>query len=137
MNRLQLTALLAPLCLAVPAEAARVDASAGLRVAASVVPFCQLSVAHSVATELVDGRAEIGMVREVCNTAAGYEVRADFTNLAGGTVTAGSDSMAVDALGNARFTYAEARHQRRLWRLRDACARQDGPVVVRLSITPL
>lgn len=139
LNRLLLLATVAlPGGLAAPAAASGADASANLTIAARVEPFCRLTAEHPDQLQLIDGRAEIGSVREVCNTAAGYEVRAHFSNLAGGTVTAGSDSAVVDPLGGATFSFGEARHQRRLWSLRNAVLRQHGgPVMVRLSITPL
>lgn len=124
--------------LAAPAAAAGADASADLRIAATVEPFCRLTADHPDQLQLVDGRAEIGSVRELCNTAAGYEVRAHFSNLASGTVNAGSDSAVIDPRGGATFSSGEARHQRRIWSLRDAVLRDSGEMVmVRLSITPL
>lgn len=138
MNRLLLIVLVALSgLLAVPAAAAGPDESAGLKVAAAAAPFCRLSADFPASVQLIDGRAELGSVRELCNTSAGYEVRADFTNLSGGTVTAGSDSAALDRLGRASFRHTEARHQRRAWRLSKAVVRDGGPVVVRLSIAPL
>ena len=122
---------------AVPAAGAGSDASAELHVVANVEPFCRLSAEHADHLQIVDGHADIGAVRELCNSAAGYEVRADFTNIDAGTVTAGSDSATLDSFGGAIFRTGEARHQRRHWTLGDAVLRAHGPVLVRLSIMPL
>lgn len=106
---------------------------------AEVAPFCRLySAANDSPVQIVDGQAQLGQVREVCNMASGYVVHADFTNLSGGSVAAGAETAAVDAGGSARFSYDEARAQTRQWSLVDAQQVQPGlPVYLRLSISPI
>lgn len=121
-----------------PGIAAERNASTDLMLAARIEPFCRLTAEPSVQLRLIEGRAEIGAVSEMCNAAAGYQVRAEFTNLGGGTVTAGADSAVVDPSGAASFSYDRARRQDRMWALRNAVLRQnDAPIIVRMSITPL
>ena len=102
-------------------------------------PFCRLYTAvNDSDVQIVDGQAQLGQVREVCNLASGYVVHADFTNLSGGSVAAGTETAAVDANGSARFSYDEARAQTRQWALLNAQEVQPGlPVYLRLSISPI
>ena len=110
-----------------------------IRLHADGAPFCRLySTAEGGAVEIVDGQAQLGQVREVCNLSSGYVVHVDFTNLSGGSVTAGTETAVVDANGNARFSYDEARAQMRQWALNNAREVQpDLPVYLRLSISPI
>jgi hypothetical protein len=102
-------------------------------------PFCRLySPDNGAALDIVDGAAQLGPVRQVCNLAGGYTVRADFSNLSGGTVAAGAEAASIDANGSARFTYGEARAKTNAWTLTQAQKLQaDLPVYVRLSISPI
>jgi hypothetical protein len=110
-----------------------------IHIHAEVAPFCRLyTAANDSAVQIVDGQAELGQVREVCNMASGYVVRADFSNLSGGSVAAGGETATVDASGSVRFSYDEARAQTRQWALLDAQQVQPGlPVYLRLSISPI
>jgi len=132
--------LLAAAVIAVASSPASAEAPARLVIYlhADVAPFCRVWAAESEnAVQLNNGQAALGTVREICNT-AGYVIRADFSNLNGGTVIAGGETAAVDAQGSARFTYGEARSQTRNWQLSGAQQVQPAaPVYLRLSISPL
>lgn len=140
MKRLGLLMLpaLAPGAMATAANAAD-SATLVIHLHAEGMPFCRLySTVNDSAVEIVDGQAQLGQVREVCNLASGYVVHADFTNLSGGSVTAGTETAQVDANGNARFSYDEARAQTRQWTLVNAQEVQSSqPVYLRLSISPI
>lgn len=140
MKRLgfSLLSALAVAAFASPANAAD-SARLVIRLHAEVAPFCRLySAVSDDAVQIVNGEAELGQVREVCNLASGYIVRADFSNLSGGSVAAGGETAAVDSSGSARFVYGEARAQTRQWALIDAQqVHPDAPVYLRLSISPI
>lgn len=123
----------------VPATALAAENSFTLHIRAEVQPYCQVwadSADASIA--LVDGRAELGGVREVCNTPFGYKVQANFVNLTGGTVNADGETAPVDANGEASFTYGQAQAQTRRWNLSDATTADAGmPVYMRVMISPI
>jgi hypothetical protein len=110
-----------------------------LHLHAEGAPFCRLySPANDSAVDIVDGEAQLGPVREVCNLAGGYTVRADFTNLSGGSVASGAETATIDASGTVRFSYGEARAKTSNWALTHAQKVQAGePVYLRLSISPI
>ena len=110
-----------------------------LHISAQVKPFCRIWADNTdAAIALVDGRADLGGVREVCNTRSGYKVQANFMNLTGGTVNADGETAAVDANGEASFSYGWAQAQTRRWNLSDAIAVDAAmPVYMRVTIMPI
>ena len=133
--------VLSALATAAMSSAAQASESATLviHLRAEGAPFCRLySPQNDAALDIVNGAAQLGPVREVCNLAGGYTVRADFTNLSGGSVASGAEAATIDANGSASFTYGEARAKTNAWTLTQAHKVQaDEPVYVRLSISPI
>jgi type 1 fimbria pilin len=108
-----------------------------LRLRAEVAPFCKIWVEGTDSINVVDGKADIGNVREVCNT-QGYSITANFSNLNAGTLSADADSTNIDILGLAQFTYGEAGSNTRFWRLSDATpVEPTSPVFMQVVISPL
>jgi hypothetical protein len=112
---------------------------AALHLQANVDPFCRVWSENDEQALQFDGdQADLGAVREVCNTAGGYRLKASFTNLSEGSIIAGSDTAVVDPAGTATFAYREARVHNRAWQLISAKRiSPDAPVYLRLSISPL
>ncbi len=123
----------------VPAAAQAEPSSLTLRLEARVEPFCRIWSDQNNQPLVFDGdNAQLGSVRELCNMPSGYVVRAAFTNLAGGSVLAGTENSDIGADGAAVFSYSEARLQNRHWQLINARrAAADTPVFLRLSISPI
>jgi hypothetical protein len=120
-----------------PAHAGKPD-SIRLHLRAEVAPFCKIWVDGSDTINVVDGKADIGNVREVCNTRYGYNITANFLNLNTGTLTAGAESTAIDGLGLAQFSYGEAGANTRFWRLSDATlVAPASPVYMQVVISPI
>jgi hypothetical protein len=138
MKRLGLCLLAAAAMAAIPSQASAAPSRLVIYLRADVAPFCRVWAPDDTdAVRLVDGQAALGQVREVCNTAGGYVLRADFSNLSGGSVVAGSETASVDENGSASFTYGEARAQTRNWQLTGAQeVVPNAPVYLRLSISP-
>jgi hypothetical protein len=113
-------------------------ATLALNLQAEVVPFCRIEQSNPDSPLMFfGGRAEIGAVRETCNTRSGYTVRAEVLNVTSGTVVAGDETAEIGPNGGASFSYGEARRQQRMWYLTNARkAVADGPSYVRLSISP-
>lgn len=120
----------------VPAYASNGD-EIRLHLRADVAPFCKIWVDGSDMINVVEGKADIGNVREVCNT-QGYNITANFSNLNAGTLTAGAESTAIDGFGLAQFTYDEAGSNTRFWRLSDATpVAPASPVFMQVVISPI
>ena len=132
MHHLKYLAGLATICASAPAFAE--PASASLSLSASVQSFCRIDTSELV----VDESGAIGAVRNTCNLASAYAVRASFTNLIGGQVSADDEFAPIDNWGTATFVSNGPRRQTRLWRLVEA-QRLDStaPVIVRFSISPI
>lgn len=109
-----------------------------LHLRAEVAPFCKIWFDGSDEINVIDGKAEIGNVREVCNTRYGYNIKASFINLNAGTLTAGTESAAIDGFGLAEFNYGQAGANTRFWRLSDATpAVPASPVYMQVVISPI
>ena len=132
MRWLAISTGLALACSSAPALAEPASATLGL--SAYVQSFCRIDAPERV----VDENGAIGSVRNTCNLASPYSVRATFTNLIGGRVSADNEIAAVDSLGSASFISDGPRRQTRLWRLLEGQRRdEDAPVIVRFSILPI
>ncbi|GAA4034440.1 hypothetical protein GCM10022281_13200 [Sphingomonas rosea] len=115
---------------AASAEPTEADLSLG----AEVRSFCKIDAPAGDVGE--DGA--IGLVAETCNMPGVYRVSASFTNLAAGTVRAGTERAAIGDDGVAIFTASGPRRLQRFWALE--AARQvdrSQPVRVHLSVMPL
>lgn len=110
-----------------------------LRLRANVAPFCKIWFDNgNESINIVNGSADIGSVREVCNTRFGYTIQANFVNLNTGTLNAGGDTAAVDNMGMAKFNYGEAGANTRFWRLSDASpVAPASPVYMQVVISPI
>ena len=107
-----------------------------LRLTARVESFCRIEGANQDALT-IENVTSLGTIREVCNSQAGYIVRAAFVNLSQGTVIAGADQSGIED-GVAEFRYSQAQVQQREWRLRDAVkANAAEPVYLMVSIQPI
>lgn len=127
--------LLAAACLSSSPAIAR-PGQVNLRLTAHVESFCRIEGANQDAL-MIEGITSLGTIREVCNSQAGYIVRASFVNLSGGVVVAGADQSGVEG-GIAEFRYSQAQVQQREWRLRDAVkTNADEPVYLMVSIQPI
>jgi hypothetical protein len=102
----------------------------------AVVPaYCQIGSPSAPTLSLVDGSAEIGAVREVCNTSGGSQVTAHFSNLSTGTLQVGGQSVAIQN-GEAVLSTDKPEVQTADWRLANAQpVDPNAPVTVELSIT--
>ena len=131
--------LLATACLSSSPAIAR-PGQVNLRLTAHVESFCRIEGANQDAL-MVEGitslGTSLGTIREVCNSQAGYIVRASFVNLSGGVVVAGTDQSGVEG-GIAEFRYSQAQVQQRERHLRDAVkTHADEPVYLMVSIQPI
>lgn len=132
--------LLAASMAAYPAAAvASPNDTINLRLRANVAPFCKIWFDNAnESINIVNGSADIGSVREVCNTHFGYTIQANFVNLNIGTLNAGGDTAAVDNMGMAKFNYGEAGANTRFWRLSDASpVAPASPVYMQVVISPI
>ena len=102
----------------------------------AVVPaYCQIGSPADPTLNLVDGSADIGAVREVCNTSGGSQVTAHFSNLSTGTLQVGGQSVAIT---NGEVILSTDRPEVEMadWRLANAQpVDPNAPVTVELSIT--
>lgn len=122
-------------CLASSPVAAR-PGEASLTLTARVESFCRIDGGNQDALT-IESITSLGTIREVCNSRAGYIVRASFVNLSQGTVFAGADQSGIED-GIAEFRYSQAQVQQREWRLRDAVkADAQAPVYLMVSIQPI
>jgi len=132
--------LLAVSAAAYPAAAvAAPNDTIALRLRANVAPFCKIWFDNAnESINIVNGSADIGSVREVCNTRFGYTIQANFVNLNTGTLNAGGETTAVDNMGMAKFNYGEAGANTRVWRLSDASpVATASPVYMQVVISPI
>jgi hypothetical protein len=75
-----------------------------------VEPFCRLwTEAAEEPIQFNGADAQLGSVREVCNTSGGYTVRAAFTNVSDGSVVADGETADVAEDGTASFRYGRGR----------------------------
>lgn len=128
------------LCVAMtsPAIASGADSSRGFLLSAKADSFCRIDAPRAATVALRDGAADLGMVTESCNAAAGYVIRAEFENLRQGMIKVGDERATVDEQGSASFSYDQAQRQQRRWLLEQAAPVHAGaPVFIRLSIAPL
>jgi hypothetical protein len=121
-----------------PAAAQAADQETTFRILAVVQPFCRITVASGEnGAEAVNGRADFGPVRELCNTPGGYVVRAQFRNLNQGSLVAGESRLPIAADGSVEFTSEMARLRVRNWSVVDLAEQTDQRVYLRVSISPL
>lgn len=135
---LSVSCLTVALALPVAASAQSNDNERVVKLSARVQTFCRIS--HQLgdgAADLVGGEARLGPVRELCNSARGYQVRAQFMNLTSGTLITGDESFAVAADGLVEFGSPEARSRIREWRVVNADLGQPRPIYLRVSISPI
>lgn len=119
---------------AVASSASARPAEARLSLAAEVASFCKIDAP----APMVSASGDIGMVAEVCNAPGAYQVRASFTNLAAGVVTAGDQQAAIDATGAATFVRSGPRRQQQAWSLKAARSTDPSrPILVHLSVMPM
>lgn len=131
--------LIAPGLACLWAGPAMASDSVSFRIRAEVAPFCRLWAEQdpSASIRLDGAQAQLGAVREVCNMAGGYVVRARFSGLSSASVMAGDDVRALDADGTVSFRNHEAGARTRAWRLADARGDENAPITMRLTISPL
>ena len=121
-----------------PTSASAHGGSHTVNLRAEVQLHCQVgSDSVDTAIELVDGRADLGDVREICNSPSGYQLLVKLVNLDGGTLSADGEEVAVDATGEAIFTSREAQMRTRHWVLNGASTIDSAmPAYMRVSIVP-
>ncbi len=135
---LSVTSLAAALALPVAAAAQSGDAERVVKISARVQSFCRIT--HQLGdgeAALVGGEARLGPVRELCNSARGYQVRAQFINLTSGTLFTGDESFPVAENGLVEFGSPEARSRVREWRVVNAGLSEPRPIYLRVSISPI
>lgn len=142
MNRTSVlaTLLTTATLVAMPAAAMAADGSSvGIYLRADVRPFCRIQSELGESPALfIDGAAELGSVREVCNTPGGYNIDVQLINVASGTLVHGADVQTLDSDGHARIQWGTARARTAPWRLTQAALRQeDAPIYLRVSISPI
>lgn len=123
---------------AAPAVAHVADNERVVRITARVQPFCRIT--HQLgdgAAALIDGQADLGQVRELCNVARGYQVRAQFLNLTSGSLMTGDEAFPVAADGLVEFGSPTARSRVRNWRVVNAAQDAPSQIYLRVSISPL
>lgn len=140
MRKSILSVVLLSAAVALPTAAAAQsnDNERVVKLTARVKTFCRIS--HQLgdgAADLIDGEARLGPVRELCNSARGYQVRAQFMNLSSGTLFTGDESFAIAADGLVEFGSPEARSRVREWRVINADLSQPRPIYLRVSISPI
>ncbi len=83
--------LFAPVALAAfAATPATASDSVAINLRAQVAPFCRISAPEDIALPSGGGSLDLGMIRETCNAANGYVVRARVHNVTAGTLFAGT-----------------------------------------------
>lgn len=118
--------------------AAAADNEAVINLTAIVRPFCRISHENEgEGAPLVDGIAILGRVRELCNTANGYRVHAQFMNLHSGTLMTGADALPISTDGEVAFQSPIARSVVREWRIVDAVEQPFTNIYMRVSISPI
>ncbi len=121
------------------ASFAQNEASVSIQLRAVVQPFCRIqSELGDEPTYLIDGSADLGLVKEVCNTPGGYNLDVQMINVSSGTIQTGESTQALDPNGRAHIFWGQARSRTASWRLAQAALQQDDmPIYLRVSISPV
>ena len=131
-------AVLAAIFLTAPCTALAGSASVTIAINAHVDTFCQINAPQQSQINIVNGQADIGTVREICNTPSGYNVSAQFSNLSGGQLNVAGLGYAIDSTGLSVRHSNQAHVQSVDWQLTNAQLSQPGaPVVMQVTITPI
>ena len=131
---LSIAASVATLAVAAPASA---NDSFAINLRAQVAPFCRISADEGDGVALATGAMMLGAVRETCNSANGYVVRARVQNVASGTLFAGAQQAQRDGedylLARSQASRIESIWRLEDWRLSDPAA----PVRLVVTISPI
>lgn len=123
-----------------PATASAADASgARFHIRATVPLFCRIGASFDRidVADMTGGDVSLGMVTEVCNSANGYTVQANFMNLETGSLVVDEISKPVVG-GEARYSHPVASRRSRFWKLMNVKASQpETPIYIRVSISPI
>jgi hypothetical protein len=104
-----------------------------IQIVAIAPAYCRIGSIHP--TTLVGGGADIGSVRQVCNTVGGAQVTAHISNLNGGTLQVGGRNIAVKPNGEVELPADRPDAATADWRLVNANpADPNAPVTVELLI---
>jgi hypothetical protein len=113
------------------------DSSIDVQIVAHVDVFCRVSAPESQEISLQAGKADLGVIDEVCNTPGGYDVRTSFSNVNGGNLQVDGANYAIDNLGDTSRSVTEARAQSLHWRVNGASmVASETPVVMHITIAP-
>jgi len=110
------------------------QAAIGLHI--QVQSFCQVVAPTEAPLTFNNGAADIGVIKQVCNSPRGSITRATFSNVSGGTLVIGSDVFAVDASGAVQFATPGAHVDQQTWSLSDVTLQDNSqPVQMTVKIT--
>lgn len=132
-----LPVLLAALAATLLPQSAGANSSVVFQITAHVDTFCRISTPAELPITVVNGAAQIGLVHEICNTANGYDVSTQFSNLSGGELNVAGQNYPIDNNGTTLRSSSNPDIRDQNWQLADATLIEpNSPVVMRVTITP-
>jgi hypothetical protein len=106
-----------------------------IQIVAIAPAVCRIASSALRSPALVGGRADIGSIRQACNTVGGAEVTAHISNLNGGTLQVGGQNIAIKPNGEVVLPAGGPDAATADWRLVNAKPADPGaPVTVELLI---